>query len=244
MFPKSQELFKKRIVAIKEDEDKFFKVTPSIRICSRHFTVDYLLPEYVNGWRFLKERFVASVFKFRKPEPTKLKNPKPQRPVPSLVTQRLAQSRTQLTYDSPSPVTEDFTNSEAEKCRSCVQSEARFVKQASGIQHLNRELQDMQQQLGRSNEKVQRLTRELDMENEHVDKLESTVPRTFSVECFNESPEDRQFYTGLPSHDTFIDILRFIEPGKNGEKMKAWSTTCGTDTKTSLRRPRSMRPQV
>lgn len=90
---------------------------------------------------------------------------------------------------------------------------------------------------------MQRITREFDLEKQRWYKLEFKVTSNFSVECFKDSPEDMQFCTGLPSYDTFIDILRFIDPSENGERMKAWSTTYAAEAKTSMDRPRSLRPQ-
>ncbi|XP_064462131.1 uncharacterized protein LOC135372454 [Ornithodoros turicata] len=85
------------------------------------------------------------------------------------------------------------------------------------------------------------VSRELKLEKAISKKLEQKVGKQFSVERFKHSNEDMQFYTGLPSYAVFESILKFLNPGEQGENVKAWSS--GRATSSKMGRPRSLTVQ-
>ncbi|KAH6938579.1 hypothetical protein HPB50_010896 [Hyalomma asiaticum] len=68
--------------------------------------------------------------------------------------------------------------------------------------------------------KAQRECEIVTMENKKLDQQKS---RRFSIECFMDSPEDISFYTGLPNFESFMSLLRLIDPGENAENIRVWS---------------------
>ncbi|KAM7308766.1 uncharacterized protein ISCGN_012399 [Ixodes scapularis] len=78
--------------------------------------------------------------------------------------------------------------------------------------------------------------RELELALQQCKTLEAKSSRRFCIDCFKDSPADVLFYTGLPSHDHFMRLLRFLDPGEDGENVKVWSTTYSDKARKAGRR--------
>ncbi|CAN8020467.1 unnamed protein product [Ixodes persulcatus] len=63
-FPSDPAVRKKWIVAIKRDDDEYFRVTKYTKVCSGHFQQSDYLPKVAGDRRFLKKEAVPSVFAF------------------------------------------------------------------------------------------------------------------------------------------------------------------------------------
>lgn len=83
------------------------------------------------------------------------------------------------------------------------------------------------------------MKRELDLSKETLKKLQKKVGTQLSVERFKRSSEDMRFYTGLPSYAVFKIILKFMNPGEQGENVKILPTGLQTDS-SNAGRPRSL----
>ncbi|CAN7998186.1 unnamed protein product [Ixodes hexagonus] len=234
-FPRSKDLHKRWIVAIKRDEGKHFKVTQSTKVCSRHFKEEDYLAGYVNGRRFLKEGVIPSVFGFSVPK----------------VSRRTIHRNAAASLNSPVNFTAAVGEDEEASTASCedqlsldpnayVLPQEEVAEQAALISRLTSDLEKSQEELGDARREVLKLRRHIELLEEQNKKLEQKVSRKFSIECFKDAPEDVQFYTGLPDYGTFISLLQFVDPGHNGENVKLWSTSYSQDSKQG--RPRSLPP--
>ncbi|XP_064455087.1 uncharacterized protein LOC135366348 [Ornithodoros turicata] len=245
-FPNDSTLKKKWIVAIRRDEGKHFKVNRHTKVCSKHFVAADFFSNYVSGTKRLKEGAVPSVFNFpSKPAGPRRKPPK----------DRSAQNTSGVIADDVE-MGNSFVESQAP---TCTPGYAEITSVRNTEKDLEKELQEVKEELRVTNEKLLRserktrfledelkhtkqallrVTRELELAQETLKKLERKVGRQFSVERFKSNDEDMRFYTGLPSYAVFTSVLNFLNPGEHGENIKAWSRT-QTDS-PKMGRPRSL----
>ncbi|XP_040071801.1 uncharacterized protein LOC120844216 [Ixodes scapularis] len=79
MFPKTDNVYRKWITAIRRDESRLFKVSKATKVCSKHFVETDFVRNVASGRRLLYEHAVPSVFSFTKPRVTR-KPPKERLP--------------------------------------------------------------------------------------------------------------------------------------------------------------------
>ncbi|KAG0413428.1 hypothetical protein HPB47_009423 [Ixodes persulcatus] len=213
-FPKDKELFKRWIIAIRRGEGKHFKVTQSTKVCSKHFRDEDFFPGYVNGRKFLNEGIVPSTFRF-----SAQKNRSPVD-----MTAALEDDENDITAASVSqPPPDSEVSVLVATPRASCQTSCTCSKE-----------------LAEAKNEVLKLTRHIELLEESNKKMEEKLSRKFSIECLKDSPKDVQFYTGLPDYDAYLDLLRYVNPGINGENIKVWSTSYSLGSK--LGRPRSLHP--
>ncbi|KAM7297119.1 uncharacterized protein ISCGN_022272 [Ixodes scapularis] len=232
-FPRSKDLHKKWIVAIKRDEGKHFKVTQSTKVCSKHFKEEQYLPGYVNGRRFLKEGVVPSVFRFsvtKVPRRTLHRNATAPPSSPVNVAAAVGD-------EAGTPSCEDQLPPDP---NASLLPQEEVAEQAALVRRLTSDLEKSQEELSKAQREVLKLKRHIEILEEENKKLKQKVSRKFSIECFKDAPEDVQFYTGLPDYGTFMFLLKFVDPGQNGENVKLWSVSYSQDSKQG--RPRSLPP--
>ncbi|CAN7951069.1 unnamed protein product [Ixodes pacificus] len=238
-FPKDKELFKKWIVAIRRDEGKHFKVTKSTKVCSKHFKDKDFLPGYVNGRKFLKEGIVPSAFRFSVPKV-------PRRKVQRRNTQPVSNPINMIAAaaDDECDSTAAFENQPPPHPGVCVLAaglQGQLAVQAARVSQLTSDLQEAREELAEARNEVQKLTRHIELLEESKKKMEEKLSRKFSIECFKDSPDDVLFYTGLPNYDAYLSLLKYVNPGSNGENIKVWSTSYSRGS-SKLGRPRSLPP--
>ncbi|KAM7302738.1 uncharacterized protein ISCGN_018246 [Ixodes scapularis] len=239
-FPKDKEQFKRWIIAIRRDEGKHFKVTQSTKVCSKHFRDGDFFPGYVNGRKFLKEGIVPSTFRF---SAQKVPRRKLQRHNAQPVNNRSpVDMRAALAHDENDITTASGSEPPPDPEISVLVAtlQGQVAKQAAHVSKLASDLQEVQKELAEAKNEVVKLTRHIELLEESNKKMEEKLSRKFSIECFKDSPKDVQFYTGLPNYDAYLDLLRYVNPGINGENIKMWSTSYSLGSK--LGRPRSLHP--
>ncbi|CAN7975661.1 unnamed protein product, partial [Ixodes persulcatus] len=239
-FPKDKELFKRWIIAIRRDEGKHFKVTQSTKVCSKHFRDEDVFPGYVNGRKVLKEGIVPSTFRF---SAQKVPRRKLQRHNAQPVNNRSPVNMTAALADDENDITtasESQPPPDPEVSVLVAALQGQVAKQAAQVSKLTSDLQEVQKELAEATNDFLKLTRHIELLEESNKKMEEKLSRKFSIEFFKDSPKDVQFYTGLPNYDAYLDLLRYVNPGINGENIKVWSTSYSLGSK--LGRPRSLHP--
>ncbi|CAN7995935.1 unnamed protein product, partial [Ixodes pacificus] len=100
-----------------------------------------------------------------------------------------------------------------------------------------RELDAREIELSQTKQALYKAERKLELALEECRTLKTKASRKFSIECFKDSPEDVQFYTGLSSYAQFQSLWTFLAPGENGENVKVWSTTYSNNATNAGRPP-------
>ncbi|KAM7306140.1 uncharacterized protein ISCGN_009881 [Ixodes scapularis] len=232
-FPKDKELFKKWIVAIRRDEGKHFKVSKSTKVCSKHFKDKDFLPGYVNGRKFLKEGIVPSTFRFSAPKV-------PRRKVQRRNTQPVSNPINMIAAaaDDECDSTAAFENQPPPHPGVCVLAaglQGQVAVQAARVSQLTSDLQEAREELAEARNEVQKLTRHIELLEESKKKMEEKLSRKFSIECFKDSPDDVLFYTGLPNYGAYLSLLKYVNPGSNGENIKDLAYRFGISVSTVSR---------
>ncbi|KAM7313370.1 uncharacterized protein ISCGN_003236 [Ixodes scapularis] len=222
-FPKLEEVYRKWIIAIKRDEGTSFKVSKATKVCSRHFVESDFVWNVANGHRLLYEHAVPSVFSFKKPQvvrkPPKQRTstvPQATQPEADLLQPEADLQQSEDTTTAPELPDEDPGASpvpmEPPVCMCSSEPELELRRVAE--RKLHSEIELLRNELKETKAEVYRLKAEVQRALANCKVLEEkNVP--FSVEKFQESDEDIQFYTGLPNYGTFIAFLELIDAGEN-----------------------------
>ncbi|XP_040068988.1 uncharacterized protein LOC115313765 [Ixodes scapularis] len=226
-FPKLEEVYRKWIIAIKRDEGTSFKVSKATKVCSRHFVESDFVRNVANGHRLLYEHAVPSVFSFKKPQvvrkPPKQRTstvPQATQPEADLLQPEADLQQSEDTTTAPELPDEDPGASpvpmEPPVCTCSLEPELELRRVAE--RKLHSEIELLRNELKETKAEVYRLKAELQRALANCKVLEEkNVP--FSIEKFQESDEDIQFYTGLPNYGTFIAFLELIDAGENGKNI-------------------------
>lgn len=251
---------------MRRDEGKHFTITSHTKVCSRHFADSDFYPNYASGKKSLKQDAVPSIFNFPSKRATAKRKPPKERGATSAAckVQAAETVATSLPIRPRDETNEDAHQTlemgSAEELQSpaCSQNHQQVEAEADGgpLRKLSRELEATKEKLAyrelelekarqlieelkHAKQELFRVNRELDLAKEEIKKLQRKVGVHFSVERFKHSCEDMRFYTGLPSYAVFQSVLKFMNPGHNGENVKALPTVLRADA-SYAGRPRSL----
>lgn len=229
MFPKTDNVYRKWITAIRRDESRLFKVSKATKVCSKHFVETDFVRNVASGRRLLYEHAVPSVFSFTKPRVTR-KPPKER--LPPVIHQALQDledpnrnlEQESQNHEDPFPipelqevcpqVTAEFMG--APPCTCNLGPELDMKKAVERRQQ--KDIDSLRAELKRSKAQVYRLKAQLEAALAKCEVLEArSVP--FGVEKFRANDEDIQFYTGLPNYRSFLILLNFVDAGENGKNI-------------------------
>ncbi|KAM7295191.1 uncharacterized protein ISCGN_024696 [Ixodes scapularis] len=202
-FPRSKDLHKKWIVAIKRDEGKHFKVTQSTKVCSKHFKEEQYLPGYVNGRRFLKEGVVPSVFRFsvtKVPRRTLHRNATAPPSSPVNVAAAVGD-------EAGTPSCEDQLPPDP---NASLLPQEEVAEQAALVRRLTSDLEKSQEELSKAQREVLKLKRHIELLEEENKKLKQKSQngenvKLWSVSYSQDSKQGRP--RSLPPHDELFLIL-------------------------------------
>ncbi|CAN7945686.1 unnamed protein product [Ixodes pacificus] len=236
-FPRNPVLRKKWLIAIKRDEGKHFTISKFTKVCSRHFQEKDYLSNIACGHRFLKQDIVPSVFAFnvakRPPRKASFQRTPPTRKIPTA-------KKDATDYTSANGVASE-TSASATTLNESVDT----ATQAEVIKNLQIQLNRCKDQLTQTEDTLHHAQAELQAAlakcsslQKHEAELKETkhALRRFCIDCFKDSPADVLFCTGLLSHDHFMRLLSFLDPGEDGENVKVWSTTYSDKARKAGRR--------
>ncbi|XP_070536915.1 uncharacterized protein [Ptychodera flava] len=218
--PQKEEIKKLWLAKIRRDEDKTFKVGNHTVVCSLHFKDEDMEFHQFSGRRTLHPGAVPCIFKCWEGVPHLKSIPKPTRPLNALQLARFCKPMAQ--------------SSSAEHCESddiCVTSEDVVANKkascTSSFEHLKKEIEELKN-------KIKLLT----VENH---RLETALHNSeFSIE--NVKDCDVCFYTGFPNREVFKSLLKYVNPGPNGENLVNVRQTSSShqNTGTKIGRPRKL----
>ncbi|KAL1442855.1 hypothetical protein MTO96_030589 [Rhipicephalus appendiculatus] len=245
-FPKDADWKKRWIIAIKRDEGPFFTVTKFTKVCSRHFTEDNYLPNVAGNRRFLKQDAVPSIFAFSAPRPPPRKKPRNREPRNLVTATAPSEDERSTTADVSdvdicSPST-SVTNSIGDVVCGCACS-FKISDLTEQLDVVTARVRALESEVKKKTEEVElfkssfyKAERALEIAAQERSQLEKRLSRKFSVQCFRDSPDDTNFYTGLPDYKAFMELFELLDPGENCENIKAWSRNYA-DCHTNAGRP-------
>ncbi|KAL1467228.1 hypothetical protein MTO96_042316, partial [Rhipicephalus appendiculatus] len=245
-FPKDADWKKRWIIAIKRDEGPFFTVTKFTKVCSRHFTEDNYLPNVAGNRRFLKQDAVPSIFAFSAPRPPPRKKPRNREPRNLVTATAPSEDERSTTADVSdvdicSPST-SVTNSIDDVVCGCACS-LKISDLTEQLDVVTARVRALESEVKKKTEEVElfkssfyKAERALEIAAQERSQLEKRLSRKFSVQWFRDSPDDINFYTGLPDYKAFMELFELLDPGENCENIKAWSRNYA-DCHTNAGRP-------
>jgi len=93
-------------------------------------------------------------------------------------------------------------------------------------------------------ERIQQFTAEREKLTSNNIQLQAKV---FSIDRFIKSDKDLSFYTGFPNGNVLESVLRYLDPGKEGESINYWHSPSHDSTNVNQRRqedaPKQGRPR-
>lgn len=245
-FPPVDDPLRKRwLINIKRDEDKTFVVKGHTRVCSVHFSADQYEVHTYSGRRYLLRGAVPTIFECWKSNKLVYKQIK-QRPL-----NKLQQSRANSVQNDSDTVSE--VNLESENCEatlmprisptSCTLDKNNQVS-SSDLENMKNKLENFMlvEEIKKLTQKLNNLEQANSKYQNQVETLQRKLKASqFSVE--NISDSDFNFYTGFPSRTLFESVLKFLNPGPNGENIVLNCSTILTDDDGVKRgRPRKLSP--
>ncbi|XP_064466220.1 THAP domain-containing protein 1-like [Ornithodoros turicata] len=205
-FPKSIQIRKQWIVAIKRDPGKEFRIIKNTKVCSLHFRDDDFVNNVASGLRILRDNAVPSVFAFSKPK--KQRKPPKSRPFVTATTVQQSLSSSQPlcaieNLENLLEVTPEPCPPEPCRCNSheeLQQVKAKLAQRETEITKLQRELEGARATITDRNDEIMKIQAELNNMTKECASLQQLVA-PFSLEKFKSSKDDISFYTGLPSYE-------------------------------------------
>ena len=225
-FPDDEGVFRQWIVAIRRDIGVNFQATQNSRVCSRHFKpADYI--RSLTGRKKTLKSAVSSVFPWTKGSPAKrrplkhrssIKKKSPTRHDTTTISDSSNSTCVSITAVDPrenqeSPDLENLDNSSAEEL----------------LDDRKEKLRNLESEKAKLEGKIKQLTMEIERLSAKHNSLQGKV---FSIDRFITSDKDLSFYTGFPNASVLKSILRYLNPGKEGENINYWHSS--TDDMTNV----------
>ena len=213
-FPDDKGVFRQWIVAIRRDIGVNFQVTQNSRVCSRHFKPSDYIRSLTGRKKTLKSSAVPSVFPWTKGSSAKRRAPKHRSPIKkkspkkTSETTTISDSSNSTCVSSPvdsrenqeSPDLENLDNSSAEEL----------------LDDSEEKLRNLESEKARLEGKIKQLTMEIERLSAKNNSLQAKV---FSIDRFITSDKNVSFFTGFSNASVLESILRYLNPGKEGENI-------------------------
>ena len=227
-FPDDEGVFRQWIVAIRRDIGVNFRVAQNSRVCSRHFKPSNYIRSLTGRKKTLKSSVVPTVFPWTKGSPAKKRVPKYGSPIKkkspkkTSETTTISDSSNSTCVSSPvdsrenqeSPDLENLDNSSAEEL----------------LDDREEKLRNLESEKAKLEGKIKQLTMEIERLSAKNNSLQLKV---FSIDRFITSDiRHTSFYTGFPNASVLESILRYLNPGKEGENINYWHSS--TDDMTNV----------
>lgn len=222
-FPQDAEVYKKWIIAIRRDEGKHFKVTKATKVCSKHFSEEDYVPKVANGRRHLYTHAVPSVFQFKtlkRPRKPPCRRAAQKQPSPVTPIMEIDLDETESMPNMPEAT--GLRMDAAHVCFCGLQAEVDELKDKLSardkeVTKLQKQADELRTAIREKTNEGYRLAKDLERSNTRIKELEEESAG-FGVQKI-KSPEDIQFYTGLPSYEHFVALHDYLDPGENGKNI-------------------------
>ena len=189
-------------------------MTQNSQVCSRHFKPSDYIRSRTGRKKTLKSSAVPSVFPWTKGSPAKRRVPKrislikKKSPTKTSETTTISDSSNSTCVSSPvdsrenqeSPDLENLDNSSAEEL----------------LDDREEKLRNLESEKAKLEGKIKQPTMEIERLSAKNNSLQAKV---FSIDRFITSDKDLSFYTRFPNASVLESILRYLNPGKEGENI-------------------------
>ena len=222
IFPVEKGLRKKWIHAIRRDEGKDFQIKPTTKVCSRHFRENDIKKTLAGKFQ-LRAGAVPSLFSWTRTSPRKRKAPTHRECgeasaalfEASEIAEPEEQSNTKILEDKVVASECDNSNDVA----ACAETQ---TNESQAIEMETKEFMesmDNSQELTSLKEELSKLTSQLENMKRQNELLQSQL---FNIERFRNNDSAINFYTGFPNWNTFMAVIKFMDPGDSGENIRYW----------------------
>ena len=222
IFPVEKGLRKKWIHAIRRDEGKDFQIKPTTKACSRHFRENDI-KKTLTGKFQLRAGAVPSLFSWTCTSPRKRKAPTYRECgeasaalfEASEIAEPEEQSNTKILEDKVVASECDNSNDVA----ACAETQTNESQAIEMEPKEFMESMDNSQELTSLKEELSKLTSQLENMKRQNELLQSQL---FNIERFRNNDSAINFYTGFPNWNTFMAVIKFMDPGDSGENIRYW----------------------
>jgi len=208
-------------VAIRRDIGVNFQVTQNSRVCSSHFKPSDYIRSLTGRKKTLKSSAVPSVFPWTKGSPAKRRAPKQRSPIKKKSPTKTSETTTISDSSNSTYVSSPVYSRETQESPDLENLDNSSPEEL--LDDREEKLRDLESEKAELEGKIKQLTMEIERLSA---KNNSCQAKVFSIDRFITSDKDLSFYSVLES------ILRYLNPGKEGENINYWHSS--TDYMTNV----------
>ena len=204
--------------AIRRDEGKYFKVTKSTRVRSRHFR-EGDIKKTLSGKKELKDGVVPSVFPWTRTSPRKRKEPMErhfEETASKSASRKLSSSvvvMEELSNEMVPDVSDLSSQFENVETQTDLTEHKAYLTEI--IDNNNKRIYELEQEI----DELKRQLQDTQRRNDALNK------RLFTFENLKSVDSNAAFYSGFQTWDAFMAVFEYLDPGERGENISLWRSS-------------------